>query len=265
MLLIDADFTAYKCAQANEDSIDFGNDVIIAQSNFSEVVKMFEREIKKLTKDMMDDDVILYFSSVENFRKKIYPDYKGHRNRRKPLGYKRLVNWCEENFSTVCRHNLEADDALGIDATTPSDVETILCSPDKDLRQIPGVYWDMKGEVEEITKEDGDRWHLIQSLAGDPTDGYPGCPGIGVKRAADLLDKCDFEWEAVCQAYREKGLSDDDALLNARLAKILQHENYDFQLSQPILWSPASGHGPDNGAAVQDEKDQRPAKRRKQG
>ena len=86
MLLIDADFTAYKCAQANEDSIDFGNDVIIAQSNFSEVVKMFEREIKKLTKDMMDDDVILYFSSVENFRKKIYPDYKGHRNRRKPLG-----------------------------------------------------------------------------------------------------------------------------------------------------------------------------------
>ncbi len=107
MLLIDADFTAYKCAQANEDSIDFGNDVIIAQSNFSEVVKMFEREIKKLTKDMMDDDVILYFSSVENFRKKIYPDYKGHRNRRKPLGYKRLVNWCEENFSTVCRHSLE--------------------------------------------------------------------------------------------------------------------------------------------------------------
>ena len=256
MLLTDADFIGYKCSQANEDSIDFGNDVIIAQSNFSEVVKMFEREIKKLTKDMMDDDVILYFSSVENFRKKIYPDYKGHRNRRKPLGYRRLLNWCEENYNTVTRHGLEADDSLGIDATTPSDVETILCSPDKDLRQIPGVYWDMKGEVEEITKEDGDRWHLIQSLAGDPTDGYPGCPGIGVKRAADLLDKCDFEWEAVCQAYREKGLSDDDALLNARLAKILQHENYDSRLGQPILWQPPASPGDkaDNGATVQDEK-----------
>ncbi len=253
MLLIDADYTAYKCAQANEDSIDFGNDVIIAQSNFSEVVKMFERELRKLTTDMMDDTVILYFSSFENFRKKIYPDYKGHRNRRKPLGYRRLVNWCELNYSTVTRRGLEADDSLGIDATSPNSTDTILCSPDKDLRQIPGIYWDMKGEVEEITKEDGDRWHMIQSLAGDPTDGYPGCPGIGVKRAADLLDKCDFHWEAVCQAYREKGLSDDDALLNARLAKILQHEDYDFRLAQPILWTPASCLGADNGAAIQDE------------
>ena len=256
MLLIDADFTGYKSAQANEYEFDFGHDVIIAQSNFSEVVKMFEREIKKLTKDMMDDNVILYFSSAENFRKKIYPDYKGHRNRRKPLGYKRLVNWCHENYSTVTRHGLEADDSLGIDATMPGSEGTILCSPDKDMRQVPGAYWDMKGDVEEITKEEGDLWHMIQSLAGDPTDGYPGCPGIGVKRAADLLDKHDFHWEAVCQAYREKGLSDDDALLNARLAKILQYENYDFRLGQPILWQPPAtpGDKADNGATVQDEK-----------
>ena len=125
----------------------------------------------------------------------------------------------------------------------------------KDLRQVPGAYWDMKGDVEEITKEEGDRWHMIQALAGDPTDGYPGCPGIGVKRAADLLDKHDFHWEAVCQAYREKGLSDDDALLNARLAKILQYENYDSRLGQPILWQPPAtpGDGADDGAAVQDE------------
>ena len=261
MLLIDADFTGYKCSQANEFEFDFGHDVIIAQSNFSEVLKMFEREIKKLTKDMMDDSVILYFSSSENFRKKIYPDYKGHRNRRKPLGYKRLVNWCHENYSTVTRHGLEADDSLGIDATMPnsdglSPEGAILCSPDKDMRQIPGAYWDMKGDVEEITKEEGDLWHMIQSLAGDPTDGYPGCPGIGVKRAADLLDKHDFHWEAVCQAYREKGLSDDDALLNARLAKILQYENYDFRLGQPILWQPPAtpGDKADNGTTVQNEK-----------
>lgn len=265
MLLIDADYTAYKCAQANEDAIDFGDDVIVAQSNFSEVIKMFEREIKKLTTDMMDDEVILYFSSPQNFRKKIYPDYKGHRNRRKPLGYKRLVNWCEQNYSTVTRRGLEADDSLGIDATRPHSESCIVCSPDKDMRQIPGAYWDMKGEVEEITKEEGDRWHLIQSLAGDPTDGYPGCPGIGVKRAADLIDKHDFPWEAVCQAYREKGLSDDDALLNARLAKILQYENYDGRLGIPILWTPAPSIEPDNGAAVQAEEDQGSPEGSKQG
>jgi DNA polymerase-1 len=163
-----------------------------------------------------------------------------------------LVNWCKDNFQTVVRDNLEADDALGIDATGHQlDDQPIIVSPDKDMRQIPGVLWDMKGDVEEITKEDGDRWHLIQALAGDPTDGYPGCPGIGVKRAADLIDKHDFPWEAVCQAFRERGLSDDDALLNARLAKILQAEDYDFISKAPILWTPASCAGADNGAAVQ--------------
>ena len=148
--------------------------------------------------------------------------------------------------------------SLGIDATMPNSEGAILCSPDKDMRQVPGAYWDMKGDVQEITKEEGDLWHMIQSLAGDPTDGYPGCPGIGVKRAADLLDKHDFHWEAVCQAYREKGLSDDDALLNARLAKILQYENYDFRLGQPILWQPPTtpGDKADNGATVQNEKAQ---------
>jgi 5'-3' exonuclease len=255
MLLLDTDYLAYKSSQACEEGIDFGDDVIITQSNFSQVLKVFERELDKIMTAMMDYDVILYFSSSENFRKKIYPDYKGHRNRRKPLGYKRLVNWCKDNFKTVVRDGLEADDALGIDATNHElDDQPIIVSPDKDMRQIPGVLWDMKGDVEEITKEEGDRWHLIQALAGDPTDGYPGCPGIGVKRAADLIDKHDFPWEAVCQAFRERGLSDDDALLNARLAKILQATDYDFIESAPILWTPTPCPGANDRAAVQTEK-----------
>ena len=240
MLLIDCDFLAYKAAQACEEGIDFGNDVIIAQSNFSNVLKIFERELKKVQTAMMDDDIILYFSSTENFRKKIYEDYKGHRNRRKPLGYRRLVNHCRDNYNFVCRKGLEADDAIGIDATNPkyASLDNIVVSPDKDMKQIPGVLWNLTDEVEEITKEDGDDWHLIQSLAGDPTDGYAGCPGIGVKRAADLLNKTENKWKAICNAYKERGLSDDDALLNARLAKILQHENYDYDRQEPILWTP---------------------------
>ena len=238
MLLIDTDFLAYKAAQACEEGIDFGDDVIVAQSNFSNVLKIFERELKKVTTAMFDDEFILYFSSPQNFRKKISADYKGHRNRRKPLGYKRLVNHCKDKYRFVLRDGLEADDALGMDATKYPDKETVIVSPDKDMRQIPGVLWDMKGDVEEITKEDGDMWHLIQSLAGDPTDGYPGCPGIGVKRATELLNKHENKWEAICQAYKERGLSDDDALLNARLAKILQHTDYDYDRQEPILWTP---------------------------
>jgi len=238
MLLIDCDYVAYKAAQATEECIDFGEDVIIAQSDFKETLKVFERELRKIKTAMMEDELVLYFSSPRNFRKEIFPDYKGHRNRRKPLGYKRLVNHCRDNYNTVIRDKLEADDSLGIDATRYASTDNIIVSPDKDMRQIPGTLWDMTNDVVEITKEDGDKWHLIQSLAGDPTDGYSGCPGIGVKRASDILNKHKTPWSAVCKAYEDKGLSDDDALMNARLAKILQHEDYDYDKEQVILWSP---------------------------
>ena len=238
MLLIDSDFLAYKAAQACEIGIDFGEDVIIAQSQFSEVLRVFHNELNKVTKAMMDDDFILYFSSTENFRKKIYPDYKGHRMKRKPLGYKRLVNYCRDNHNFKLIEGLEADDTIGIEATRHADPSNIIVSPDKDMRQIPSVLWNLTDDVMEITEEEGDRWHLVQSLSGDPTDGYSGCPGIGVKRATELLDKNENQWEAVCKAYRDRGLSDDDALLNARLAKILRNENYDHDRNQPILWNP---------------------------
>ena len=61
MLLIDCDFIAYKSAQVCEEGIDFGDDVIVAQSNFSQVLKVFDNELKKVQTAMMEDDVILYF------------------------------------------------------------------------------------------------------------------------------------------------------------------------------------------------------------
>ena len=36
-------------------------------------------------------------------------------------------------------------------------------------------------ETVEITPDEGARWHLIQTMAGDNTDGYSGVPGIGIK------------------------------------------------------------------------------------
>ena len=156
MLLIDSDFLAYKAAQACEIGIDFGEDVIIAQSQFSDVLRVFHNELNKVTKAMMEDDFILYFSSTKNFRKKIYPDYKGHRMKRKPLGYKRLVNYCRKNHNFKLIEGLEADDTIGIEATRFADPNNIIVSPDKDMRQIPSTLWDLSDDVVEITKNDGD-------------------------------------------------------------------------------------------------------------
>ena len=238
-LLIDCDFIAYKCCAATEDEIDFGDDVIVVTSRFSEAYAMVERELYRIANDLgCFDDSILFFSDSINFRKSIDPAYKGHRNRKKPCGYKRVINKLKEEYHVVMMPTLEADDALGIYAT--KEPGHIICSPDKDMRQIPGQLFDLTQEVVEITPEMGDRWHLIQAMAGDQTDGYAGIPGIGIKRAEALLEANGATWQTVVDAFAAKDLDESVALMNARLAKILQCDDYDFTNQEPRLWNPSS-------------------------
>jgi 5'-3' exonuclease len=238
-LLIDADYIVYKCCAATETEIDFGEDLIVVTSRFSEAYEYVERELYNIASDLgCFDDSILFFSDSVNFRKSIDPAYKGHRNRKKPCGYKRVINKLKEDYHVVVMPTLEADDALGIYAT--KEPGHILCSPDKDMRQIPGQLFDLTQEVVEITPEMGDRWHLIQAMAGDQTDGYAGIPGIGIKRAEALLEANGATWQTVVEAFAAKDLDESVALMNARLAKILQVNDYDFTNQEPRLWNPSS-------------------------
>ena len=252
-LLVDADFIVYKCCAAAEDEIDWGDDVIVVISKFSEALKSVERELSKIKEHFMWDtpEVILFFSDSKNFRKKIYPDYKGHRNRKKPCGYRRVISELSERYTVVRIPELEADDAMGIYATF--EPGNIIVSPDKDMRQIPGKLYNLD-ETIEVTEEEGMRWHLIQTLAGDQTDGYGGVPGIGVKRAITLLDKDGYTWDTVVKAFESKELDEETALMNARLAKILQHTDYDAVNKRVIPWLPArASYGADDGATLQAE------------
>jgi DNA polymerase-1 len=238
-LLIDADYIVYKSCAANETEIDFGEDLIVVTSNFSDAYGMVERELASIANDLgCFDDSILFFSDSINFRKAIDPAYKGHRNRKKPCGYKRVINKLKEEYPVVIMPTLEADDALGIYAT--KETGHIICSPDKDMRQIPGQLFDLTQGVVEITPEEGARWHLIQAMAGDQTDGYAGIPGIGIKRAEALLEANGATWQTVVEAFAAKDLDESVALMNARLAKILQADDYDFTNQEPRLWSPSS-------------------------
>jgi DNA polymerase-1 len=251
-LLIDADFIVYKCCAATETEIDFGDDLIVVTSKFSEAYEYVERELSTIASDLgCFDDSVLFFSDSINFRKSIDSDYKGHRNRKKPCGYKRVINKLKEDYHVVVMPKLEADDAIGIYAT--KEQGHIICSPDKDMRQIPGDLYDLSEGVVTITKEEGDRWHLIQTMAGDQTDGYAGVPTIGVKRADAILTEKGATWKTVLETFLEKGLTEEDALKNARLAKILQVEDYDFTNQEPRLWSPSSDSRNDDGATVQAE------------
>ncbi len=207
-ILCDADFIVYKACAAAESEVDFGDDVILVTSNFSDAYTAAKREITKLQDKLGTfSTIILFFSDSQNFRKKILPDYKGHRNRKKPCGYKRVINALGKEYKVIIKPTLEADDTMGIYATKyPGN---IIASPDKDMKQIPGQLYNFD-ETFTITPSEGAKWHLIQSLAGDQTDGYGGVPGIGVKRAVSLFEDKGYSWKTVVDGTGPKDETDRD-------------------------------------------------------
>ena len=235
-LLIDCDFVVYKCTAAAESEIDFGDDVIVVTSSFKEAYSCVKRELNRIANKFGSfDEMILFFSDSKNFRKDIQKNYKGHRNRKKPCGYRRVINKLKDEYPVIKMAGLEADDSMGVYAT--KNTGNIIVSPDKDMKQIPGMLWNFE-ESTLINPKEGAKWHLIQSMAGDNTDGYAGVPGIGVKRAVALFEEKGYSWKTVVEAFKEKGLSEDIALENARLARILTTEDYDDEKMEPILWNP---------------------------
>ena len=239
-LLIDCDFVVYKCTAAAESEIDFGDDVIVVTSSFKEAYSCVKRELNRIANKFGSfDEMILFFSDSKNFRKDIQKSYKGHRNRKKPCGYRRVINKLNDEYPVIKMAGLEADDSMGVYAT--KNTGNIIVSPDKDMKQIPGMLWNFE-ESTLIKPEEGAKWHLIQAMAGDNTDGYAGVPGIGVKRAVALFEEKGYSWKTVVEAFKEKGLSEDIALENARLARILTNEDYDDEKMEPILWSPSADY-----------------------
>lgn len=248
-LLIDADYIVYKSCAAAEYDIDWGDDVIMVGSKFSDAYNGVKRDLNRISGEFFDSELILFFSDSINFRKRVAADYKGHRNRKKPCGYRRVIYKLHDEYKVIRMPELEADDAMGIYATSNDDC--VIVSPDKDMKQIPGRLYNMD-EMFTISKEAGWQWFLIQTLAGDSTDGYSGAPGFGIKTSQKFFTEYGYTWNSVVRAFKSKGLTEEDALRNARLAKILTADDYD---EGPILFksSTVSDNGSNDGAAIQDE------------
>lgn len=246
-LLIDGDILAYRVTAAAETPIDWGNDLWTLHADMSECRDALDRQIEKYIEELKADDIILAFSPPKNFRYRIYPQYKSHRQgKRKPVTYVPLKAYAHERYKTFERPDLEGDDVLGILATSPVIVkgEKVIVSLDKDLKTIPGLICDMREPItiQEITEEEADYNHMYQTLVGDTADGYPGCPGIGpvsaTKLLADVPKTYADMWPVVVGAYEKKGLSEEVALVQAQVARICRRDDYDFKRKEVKPWKP---------------------------
>jgi DNA polymerase-1 len=235
ILLIDGDIVAYKAAAGSETPIDWGDGLWTLHAYEPEVALRLDTFISNLVDEAPVQDCIIALSDKENYRKELAPYYKANRtNTRKPM----LLHWAREylkdKYNTIIYRRLEADDVLGILGTANTD--TIIWSEDKDLLTVPAKHW-LGGEVVEQSLEQADYQFYAQTLAGDNTDNYLGCPKIGMVTAKKLLD-ADCSWSTVVEAFASKGLSEAVAIENARLARILRNGEYDTDTCEVKLWKP---------------------------
>lgn len=248
LLLIDGDQFVFTAAVAIEREIrwDTDNHVLYASPELAWV--NFEGMIKRIFDRFETEDHALTFSGPNNFRYEVDPTYKSNRkDTRKPMCYAAVRELCDEHYNTIVMEGLEADDVMGILATKPGSAQRIIVSQDKDMKTIPGTLWTGK-DLLQITEDEADYNHLYQTLIGDATDGVKGCPGVGPVKAAKLLNDCPgvidnaewikSVWDVIKTAYEKAGLTEEYALSQARLVRILRWTDWDVENQKPILWTP---------------------------
>lgn len=245
-LLIDGDILLYRNTVAVEREVRWDAENHVLYSNENDAWAGMRRSIERWEERFEPGRMIFCLTEPPNFRTKIDPTYKSNRaDQRKPIAYTAAKEKLKELYETMAMPGLEADDVMGILATK-APANTIIVSMDKDMRGVPCVLFNEK-EVLKVDQYDADYFHLFQTLIGDASDGYPGCPGIGPARAEQLMPKRDKDnmpytvgewWSRVVGAYTKAGLTEDDALKQARLARILRVSDWDSEKKEPILWTP---------------------------
>ena len=148
---------------------------------------------------------VIFDSARKNFRNEIYSDYKANRSDA-PDDLIPQFDYIRKsveafNLPSIELTNYEADDLIATysEQIIKKGENVTVVSSDKDLMQLYKknlrIYDPMKNKFiseEDIQKKFGvsaDKVVDVQSLAGDSSDNVPGVPGIGIKTAAELINK----------------------------------------------------------------------------
>ena len=171
----------------------------------SMLFKLLEDSKSKENQQKPSHFAVIFDSARKTFRNEIYKDYKANRSeapddlvpqfeyiRKSVLAF---------NLPSVELINYEADDLIAtyVDKILANGAKVTIVSSDKDLMQLykkdVRIFDPMKNkfisdvDVKNKFGVDPDKVVDVQSLAGDSSDNVPGVPGIGIKTAAELINK----------------------------------------------------------------------------
>lgn len=248
-LLFDADIVVYQMAAMNEFHIDWGDGVESNEVDEDRAVEQIEKWFENIYVKLKATDYRMCFSDGTKgyFRHRLFPNYKVQRKKmRKPALLQFVRKYITKTYQCIERKQLEADDVMGILSTSKKLIpgKKIIVSIDKDMASVPGwlFNWSKDKKPHRVSLADADRQFYLQVLMGDTTDNYYGIPQVGPKKAEGVLAFADENfvpyWDAVLEAYLDAGLTEREAVLNARMARILRAENYDWETGKIKLWTP---------------------------
>jgi DNA polymerase-1 len=199
---------------------------------------------------------VIFDSARKTFRNEIYSDYKANRAEA-PDDLAPQFEYIRKsvlafNLPSVDLINYEADDLIAtyVDQILKAGAKVTIVSSDKDLMQLykkdVRIFDPMKNKFineEDVFKKfgvDASKVIDVQALAGDSSDNVPGVPGIGVKTAAELinkygtLDKLLKSTHEIKQNKRRETLIEnkDKALISKELVTLKHNAPVDRELSE---------------------------------
>ncbi|MFT3741058.1 MAG: DNA polymerase I [Breznakibacter sp.] len=178
--------------------------------NTSAILGFFNSLLEILGKEKPSHIAVAFDPAGPTFRHEMYPDYKAHRDET-PEDIRKAVPIIKQlleamNIAIVQVPNFEADDVIGTLSKIAYDngFETFMVTPDKDYAQLvnekvfmckpgssgSGLEVIGRSEVTSLFSVD-DPVQVVDVLGlwGDSADNIPGCPGIGEKKAKDIIAK----------------------------------------------------------------------------
>ncbi len=199
---------------------------------------------------------VIFDSARKTFRNEIYSDYKANRSEA-PDDLAPQFEYIRKsvlafNLPSVDLPNYEADDLIAtyVDQILKKGAKVTIVSSDKDLMQLykkgVRIFDPMKNKFitnDDVVKKfgvDASKVIDVQSLAGDSSDNVPGVPGIGVKTAAELINKYGTLENLLKSAHeikqnkrRETLIENKDkALISKKLVTLDDNSPVDRELSE---------------------------------
>lgn len=246
--LLDGDIICYRAAIVQQSTFKWDADTVttmVEEGGADKAAAIALELVKAWTKLAGCKRAVLAFTGSGNFRKTLLPTYKSNRTTGKPIVYQETVMAVADRYRTARVDGLEGDDLLGIMSTGSYKGNSVVVSIDKDLKTIPGRFFNpgkASEGIQEVTEAIADWWWMYQTLVGDTADGYRGLPGCGHVKATQALERVGRPlkelWKAVRIAYGSKKVSEAEALTQARVARILRTEDWNKVDRSIRLWHP---------------------------